>query len=81
MWILVTLDPKDNKGETKAGQTGRLLTCYECYCTDNVPSVPPIQIVNEIESGWQRERAADKAMRKCQRQRETKVVHPEVSRR
>ena len=25
--------------------------------------------------------AADKAMRKCQRQRETKVVHPEVSRR
>jgi hypothetical protein len=31
-----------NKGGTKAGQTGRLLACYDCYFKDNVPSVPPI---------------------------------------
>ena len=26
---------------TKAGQTRRLLACYECYRKDNFPSVPP----------------------------------------
>jgi hypothetical protein len=32
----------DKNHSTKAGQTGRLLACYEWYCKDNFPSVPPI---------------------------------------
>ena len=33
---------QDKGGTDKRGTDGSLLACYECYCKDNVPSVPPI---------------------------------------
>jgi hypothetical protein len=44
---------EQRRDRTKAGQTGCLLVCYECYCKDNVP---PIHDVHRLPPGFKGQR-------------------------